>query len=372
MNGVLPANSAVMAEFETRYGVVQLVLTVFMLASLFGQIVLGTAADRFGRRPVMLFSMIMFSVSGFFCASVNSIEWLLFGRFLQGFFGAALLLLPRTIVRDVFGKEKSASIIGYMTMAMMIAPLFGPALAGWATDNYSWRWLYVGFGIFGAVFSVLVFRFLSETNSTDPLAGSKVTMVSAAQTLFRIPAFNACAAMMSGTVGIYYSFLAGAPFVMMESRGYSASEFGLWFTMVAVGYFSGNLIAGRFSEKRGVNNMVLLGAVPGLSAIVLFWLFSFWSHPIGLFLPMLFVAMSNGMSLPNLMSAVMSVDRNLMSSASGLSGALMVACGVILTYSLGLLLPHSDYWLFVFMSFSALLWVSGLVAWFKLPSTDHH
>ena len=371
MNGVVPANSAVMAEFQVRYGTVQLVLTVFMLASLFGQIVLGVGADRYGRRPIILLSMVMFSISGFLCAAANSMEWLLAGRFVQGFFGSALLILPRTIVRDVFGREKAASMIGYMTMAMMVAPLFGPAVAGWTVDNYSWRWMYVGFGVFGAVFSVLIFFFMHETRSDDSPADVPVTLLAASAKLFRLPAFNAIAAMMSGSVGVYYSFLAGSPYVMMESRGFGASEFGLWFTMVAVGYFTGNLIAGRFSETRGVHKMISFGAIPGLTAVVLFWLFSGLTHPIGLFLPMFCVALSNGISLPNLMSAVMSVDPKLMSSASGLAGALQVALGVVLTYSLGLLLPSSDYWLFVFITVSALLWVAGLLAWHRLPNTDH-
>jgi len=139
MNGVLPANSAIMAEFQTKYGTVQLILTAYMCASLFGQVILGNAADRYGRRPVMLLSIVLFSVASFFCSLASSIEFLLVARFAQGFFASALMTLPRTIVRDVFGKDKAASMIGYMTTAMMIAPLFGPSLAGWTTDNFNWR-----------------------------------------------------------------------------------------------------------------------------------------------------------------------------------------------------------------------------------------
>jgi len=77
MNGVLPANTAIMAELETSYGSAQLVLSVFLLALLFGQILLGNAADRFGRRPVMLASLAGFSIGGALCAVAPSIESLL-------------------------------------------------------------------------------------------------------------------------------------------------------------------------------------------------------------------------------------------------------------------------------------------------------
>jgi len=171
--------------------------------------------------------------------------------------------------------------------------------------------------------------------------------------------------MLSGSVGIYYAFLAGSPFVMMESREYSASEFGLWFAIVPIGYLTGNLIAGRFSETFGVNRMILFGAILGMSGVALLWLMSFSTHPLSLFIPMNLIAVSNGLSLPNLMSAAMSVRDDLVSSAAGLSGAFQTGFGVVLTYILGVLLPSNDNWLHIMVTLSAALWVYGLWLWFS-------
>ncbi len=98
LNGVLPATSAIMAELDAPYKVTQLVLTVFLFANLLSQLIMGPAADRFGRRPVMLLSLAIFIVGSILCASAVSIEWLLFGRFIQGVGGAVCVFLPRTIV----------------------------------------------------------------------------------------------------------------------------------------------------------------------------------------------------------------------------------------------------------------------------------
>ena len=363
MNGVLPANTAIMSEFNTHYGTAQLVLTVFLLATLFGQMYLGSAADRFGRRPVMLISLAGFSVGGFLCAIAPHVEWLLLARFFQGFFASACVILPRTMVRDVYGQNKSASVIGYMTVAMMVAPLFGPALGGWVTDNFSWRFLYAGLGFAGALFCIACWFFLHETQSANAKLVYQSSMLKSSGDLLQLRAFQATSMMMSGTVGLYYGFLAGAPFVMMESRGHSASSYGAWFACVAVGYLSGNLITGRFAEKLGIDRMIYLGAIPGILGVALFWLLSGIVHPLALFTPMFFVALSNGMSLPSLMSATMSVKPDLISSSAGLAGAIQVAFGVVLTYVLGLLLPYGDYWMFVLMTVSAVLWMSGLWLW---------
>ena len=375
LNGVLPANTAIMAEFNTRYGVAQLVLTVFLLATLFGQVVIGSAADRFGRRPIMLLSLAGFSIGGFLCALAPQMEWLLVARFVQGFFASACTVLPRTMVRDVYGRDKSASMIGYLTVAMMVAPLFGPALGGWVTDNFNWRFLYAGLGVAGAVFCLLCVYRLHETQSPDAKPIQGFSMLTSFSGLLKLKPFIASVMMQCGSVGLYYAFLAGAPFVMMESRGFSASVYGAWFAMVAVGYLTGNLIAGRFSERLGIDRMIFIGAIPGIAAIALFWLLSTSIHPLSLFVPMFLVSLSNGMSLPSVMSAAMSVRPDLISSAAGLAGAIQVAFGVVLTYVLGLMLPYGDYWMFVLMSVSTIIWLIGLGLWRALSksvSIVHH
>ena len=371
LNGVLPATSVIMAELGTTYGLAQLVLTVYLFATLVSQIVLGPAADRHGRRPVMLFSLAVFALGSVGCALAPSIELLLVARFVQGFGGAVCMFLPRTIVRDVHPRDRAASVIGYMTTAMMIAPMFGPAIGGWVTDTASWRWMYGGLALLGTLLAGLAWRFQPETlaaaRATDgeasPAIGGAVRSRpdTPLRALARERAFVAYALLMSGSVGVYYTFLAGAPYVAMESRGLDASTFGRWFAMVAIGYLAGNLVAGRFSERVGVARMIVLGLMPFALGIALFWLLSGWSHPLGLFVPMQLVAFSNGMSLPNMISGAMSVRPSLAASASGLSGGLQTAFGVLLTLAVGVLLPSGDLWLQILATLCAVVTVAGLV-----------
>ena len=457
LNGVLPATSAIMEELATTYGLAQLVLSVYLLATLASQIVLGPLADRRGRRPVMIGSLLLFAFGSLACALAPSIELLLLARFVQGFGGAVCMFLPRTIVRDVHPRDKAASVIGYMTTAMMVAPLFGPALGGWITDQTSWRWMYVGLAGLGVTFAALAARSQPETlvrrtgtdvasgaeatggaeegdgyagerrdghvgegagseadggigPSDEPaahpgsvdrtLAGSRTAVVGSARrepppraipggdhpdgsaarnargdvhenaagseaarpfrTLLGERAFVAYALLMAGSVGVYYTFLAGAPYVAMESRGLDASTFGRWFAMVAIGYLGGNLVAGRFSERVGVSRMIVLGLVPFTLGIALFWALSGWSHPLGLFLPMQLVAFSNGVSLPNMISGAMSVRPAIAASASGLAGGLQTAFGVLLTLAVGLVLPSADAWLFALVTLSGTVTALGL------------
>lgn len=363
LNGVLPANSVIMREFAASYGVTQLILTVFMIAALLSQIILGSAADRHGRRPVMIFGISVFVLGSVLCALAPSIELLLAARFVQGFGGAVCLFLPRTIVRDVYPQDRAASVIGYMTTAMMVAPLFGPAIGGWTTDEFSWRFMHWGLAVLGICCVGLSLWILPETRAERAASESQARpgLVSSASILFRMPAFVAYTVMLCGSVGIYYSFLGGAPYIGMESRGFSASEYGAWFSVVAIGYLSGNLVAGRFSERLGGARMITLGLIPLFGGVALFWLLSSWQSLLGMFIPMQLVAFSNGMSLPNLISGSMSVRHDLSGSASGVSGSLQTGFGALLTICVGYLLPFSDYWLWVIISASAVLTLIGFV-----------
>lgn len=362
LNGVLPATTAVIADLATRYEVVQLVLTIFLVANLFSQLVLGPAADKYGRRPVMLFSLSIFILGSVICAAAVSIEMLLAGRFVQGVGGAVCVFLPRTIVRDIYLKDKAASMIGYMTTAMMIAPLFGPAVGGWITDNTSWRFIYIGLASLASVLLLASWRFQSETlgnHSTGQKPRPSSSLFSASAELLQDKGFLACTCMLAGAAGVYYGFLSGAPYMAMKSLGMSASSYGIWFAMVAVGYLSGNLTAGRFSEVFGVEKMIMLGFIPFLAGVTLFWVLLPLHHPVGLFLPMMVVAFSNGMSLPSMITLAMSYRPELAASASALAGSVQTAVGVTLSVAIGYLLPSADVWLFVLLSLSALISLLG-------------
>ncbi len=368
MNGVLPATTAIMRELSTSYSTAQLVLTVYLAASMCSQIILGNLADTRGRRPVMIGALAVFGFGGLLCAVAPSIEALLAGRFIQGFGSSVCVFLPRTIMRDVHPKDKAASAIGYMVTAMMVAPLFGPALFGWITDVSSWRILYLLLATAGFVLSFLSYKYQQETLITSSQPTQSHWQSNKA--LLAEHEFIAYVLIMCGSVGVYFCYLAGAPYVAMELRNNTATVYGAWFSMVAIGYLTGNFAAGRYSVKYGTQKMIMLSIVPLIIGIMLFWAFSGMVHLIGLFLPMLFIAFSNGMCLPNLTSAAMSVRTDNAGGASGLLGTLQVATAIVLTLIVSALLKNSALPLYTIITVCGLVSLAGL--WLLFSSEKKH
>lgn len=366
LNGVLPANTAVMKELSASYGTTQLVLTVYLLSIMLSQLVLGNLSDKIGRRPVMIGSMLVFAAGSVICAMSTSIEVLLAGRFVQGFGAAVCMFLTRTIMRDVHSRDKAASAIGYMNTAMMVAPMFGPALCGYITDVSSWRVMYALLAGCGLLFALLSYLFQNETLTDSNTF--KAPFLPSTRVLLASAEYRAYLCVLCGAVGMYFCFLAGAPYVAMEIRGYSASTFGIWFSMVAVGYLCGNFIAGRYSQRFGTRKMIGLSVIPAVAGAALFWILSGTESLLGLFLPMQFIAFSNGICIPNLTSAAMSVRSDLAGTASGLTGTVQISTGIVLTLLVSLILSHSIVPWLGLISVSAVVCAAGY--WLLVRTTS--
>ena len=332
---------------------------------MFAQIILGNLADSRGRRPVMIFGLILFSIGGLLCAVANSIETLLAARFIQGFGSSVCLFLPRTIMRDVHPKDKAASAIGYMVTAMMVAPLFGPALFGWISDVSSWRIIYLLLAAAGFTLAYLSYQYQKETLVASVLP--KQSHWQSNKTLLAEREFIAYLLIHCGSIGIYFCYLAGAPYVAMELRNHTATVYGTWFSMVAIGYLAGNFVAGRFSETCGTQKMIVLSFWPLVTGIILFWVFIDMQDLIGLFLPMVFIAISNGMCLPNLTSAAMSVRPENAGGASGLLGTLQIATAIFLTLIVSAILKTTAVPLYGAITLCGLVSSAGI--WLLLRKT---
>jgi DHA2 family multidrug resistance protein len=126
------------------------VLTSYIVASAIMTAPVGWMASRFGKKNLMLVSMIGFTVTSMMCGLAQSLEQMILFRLLQGAFGAALSPLSQSIMLDLYPPQKRGNIMAIWGMGVMLGPILGPTLGGWLTDAYNWRWVFyvnVPFGI---------------------------------------------------------------------------------------------------------------------------------------------------------------------------------------------------------------------------------
>ena len=342
LNIFLPSLPRIGTSFGVSYAVVQLLLSLYLAALALAQLVIGTLSDRFGRRPVLLAGLALFLLGSLACALARDFTVLLLGRMVQAVGGCAGLVLSRAMVRDLFERERAASMIGYVTMGMAVVPMVAPAVGGFLDEGFGWRssfWLLVGVG---ALMLALVALRLGETRRAGGEPGGLLRGLPALLGSLPFWAYALTAAFASA---MFFAFIAGGPYVMAEILGRGPSEYGLWAMAVSGGYILGNFFSGRYAMRFGVRRMIRMGNALCLAAVALMFLLLGVGlhHPATLFGPMFVVAMGNGVSLPSAIAGAVSVRPDLAGAAAGLAGTLQVGMGALVASAVGALLDRTAW-----------------------------
>ncbi len=326
MNMFVAALPAMAKYYDTSYGIMQLAITGYLFMTGITQMIAGPLSDRFGRRPVLLGAFALFIAASIGCALAPSIEVFLFFRGVQAV-SASGVALSRTIARDMVGSARAASLIGYVTMGMALAPMMSPPIGGVLQEHFGWQSNFYLMAAVGAVIFAVMWVDLGETNKTR--SSSIAAQWRMYPELLRSQRFWGYALTSAFSAGGFFAYLGGAPYVGVQVYGLSPSVLGMFFAIPAVGYMIGNGLSGRFAATIGIQNMILVGC--GVSSVMLFAAllvqYAGFAHPFAFFGFTFFIGLGNGMTLPSANVGLMSIKPELAGSASGLGGALMTFFG---------------------------------------------
>ncbi len=338
MNIFLPSLPGMAAWFGAPYALMQLSVALYLALSAVLQVMIGPVSDRYGRRSVILGALVLFILAtvGTLLAP-NATVFLVF-RMAQAVVAAGMVL-SRAVVRDMVSDAEAASMIGYVTMGMTLVPMIGPVIGGVLDEAFGWQANFALLLGFGLLVLGLVWADLGETAAPQKLSlGAQLRQYPRLLTSPRFWGYTAAAALASGC---FFAYLGGAPYVGNTVFGLSSSRIGVLFALTAVGYGTGNFLAGRFSVRVGMNRMVLWGTLvttvglsvlAGLTAVGL-------SGPVVFFGLTIAMGIGNGMVLPNANAGMLSVRPELAGTASGLGGAITIGGGAGLAALAGALLP---------------------------------
>ncbi len=118
------------------------VLTSYLVANGIVLPISAFLSRVFGRKQYFLICIVMFTVCSFLCGIATELWQIILFRILQGFFGGGLQPVQQSVLLDYFKAEDRGKAFGLASIAIIVAPIVGPTLGGWITDNYSWRWVF--------------------------------------------------------------------------------------------------------------------------------------------------------------------------------------------------------------------------------------
>lgn len=342
LNMFLPSLPAMADAFEVSYATINLSIAGYLAVTAALQLVLGPLSDQFGRRPVMLACLAVFILASLGCVLAGDITTFLAFRCLQGAIIAGAGLSP-AIVRDTREAKEAASLLGYIAMAMAVAPMIGPVLGGTLDQLFGWRASFLVFLVLGMGLFALVWFDLGETHLKRDTRGQD--RAKAYPSLLRSPAFWSYATTMASSTGTFYAFLAGVPLIAKTWFGMEPSTLGLMLGSITAGFFCGSFISGRFAGSHPLHRMMIAGRLCACAGLLagLALIGGGWIAPLSLFGATIFAGMGNGITVPSANAGAVSVRPDFAGTASGLAGALSIGTGALITWATGLIVTSANH-----------------------------
>lgn len=256
----LPALPLLTRSLHITADQAQLTLSMFLLGFAGGQLIVGPASDRFGRRPVLLVGLLAFSLAGFGCALSEGIDALILCRSLQGMAAAVGPVLGRAVVRDHFSAARAAELLSSLIVVIAVAPLLAPILGAQLLQRLSWHAIFWALGCAGLVLFGLVALFLGESlERRDPEALRPGRLARNIGAFLGNRACLAHALIIFFVFGAQFSYISGSPFVVIEVFGVAPDRYGFFFGATAASLMIGATINGRLVARVAPTRLLRIG-----------------------------------------------------------------------------------------------------------------
>jgi DHA1 family bicyclomycin/chloramphenicol resistance-like MFS transporter len=260
IDAYLPAFPNIQATLRATPLEVQQSLTFYMLA--FAGMVLwhGALSDAFGRRNVILVSLVMFAIGTLGCAAAHTVHYLWVFRIMQGISAGAGVVVGRAIIRDLYEDAAAARLLSMVTMIFSIAPAIAPILGGWIVTLFDWRAIFLSLLAYSVLLFLYCYRNLPETlppHKRQPF--NPRYLARNYGEILRSPLFH----MKSGVVALNFAglflYISSAPVFLPQHLGLGPGQFGWLFIPSVAGIFLGALAANRIAGKMTFSRQIGIG-----------------------------------------------------------------------------------------------------------------
>jgi MFS transporter, DHA1 family, multidrug resistance protein len=318
----------------TAQGLISLSFVAIAVATL----IYGPLADRHGRRPVILLGTMLFCAGSLLAAFAPAADWLLLGRVIQAAGSAAGLSLTRTVIHDVYGRQRSARALAQLTTVMIFVPMLAPGIGGVLIDHVSWR------AVFGVCLAVgvaamsLLALYLPETRPVQADPPRLPAACASYVALLKDRDYRAPALHFSCVMAAVFATQAAIPYLVVEVLGGSATGYGAWFGIACLFYVAGNQFTATWGERFPRHGLILasglgcaLAAVAGTIALQAFTL-----STAVLFLPTIALYFFAAVGIAPVQAEAVAAQPERAGAASGLLTSMQMVVGAVTVQAIGL------------------------------------
>ncbi len=330
----LPAFPSIADSLNTDIATVQLSLTSYLIGIAIGQLFYGPLLDKYGRKKPLYAGLIIYIFASFGCAMTNTIDSLIWMRFLQAIGGCVGMVAAQALVRDIFPINKIAQAFAMLTLVIAVSPMIAPTVGGYLATQLDWHYLFIVLGALAFIILFFTKWFLpvgappDRSVSLRPrrVIGQYIKVLKNKQFLTYI--------LVGGIAGAApFAYIGGSSFVFIDLYGFSETQYGWLFAFLAVAMIGStqlnHILLRRFSNRQIVLAALSYQLVIGIIIVIGIW--GAW-FDVFTFILMLFVFLTgHGLSIPNSAALSLSPFSKQAGSASAMMGFMRMAIGGIVT-----------------------------------------
>ena len=352
----LPGFPEMAQTLNTPISNIQLSLTAYLVGIAIGQLFYGPLLDKYGRKKPLYAGLAIYILASIGCALSQSVENLIFMRFLQAIGGCAGMVSAQAIVRDIFPVEKTAQAMSLLVLVIAVSPMIAPTLGGFVTAAYDWHWVFIILASLTALIWLATVVVLPAGALPDREVSLKpkkvwdsyIKVLSNRQFLVYMLA--------GGIAGAApFAYIASSADVFMNVYGFSEHQFGWLFALLAFAMIGStqlnHILLKKFSSQQIINFSLHYQSFTGLLLVtgVFFNLLNVYS-----LIALMFIFLTaHGLNGPNTTALSMAPFSKNAGSASAMLGSMRMAIGGIVTAIVSLFHATSAFPMVVGMAICA-------------------
>lgn len=255
----LPSFPAIEREFNINRELLLQSMGFYLVAAAFSTLIWGPLSDRYGRRRVIIVTLMLYMIASLGCALAENYTVFLASRIVQGIASSGGLVSGRAMIRDSHDSAMAQRAMSYVLMLFALAPAIAPIVGGWLDSLFGWRSIFIALALYGGIMLLFSVVYLRET-----LPGSArqsihpIPVFTTYLSTFRHARFRAAVLTLGTSFAGLFIFIAGAPQIIYEILDMNSRQFAFQFIPLTLAIISGSFIAGRLSHRWNASSIITL------------------------------------------------------------------------------------------------------------------
>lgn len=245
--------------FETSVSMVHLTLSLFLLMTGAGQLLIGPMSDLWGRKRIFYASSVCYAIGSLACAYSPTIYFFIFARLISALGSCGMLVTAFALVRDLFSEEESSKMYSFLNGAVGVSPTLAPIIGGYLASYFGWRSIFYFLFFIGASGLLITFFFIQETLPKEKRVPINKEIFQRYKNIYIHPLFF-CFSMLAGIAeAVFFCFFSISPFIIIEILGIPTHQFGFYFAAFGSVIAFGGFASGKVVERLGTKTTIIIG-----------------------------------------------------------------------------------------------------------------